>query len=127
MAPPILSEYNVNGANFSFRISTSSKKNLTHLAVCSSQFDGVLEIVASMFNAQVGKADKSTVGVKSVKIGGETDVSMTLKSTIPLVHMMVPVAATMGSVMMRDAMILYMLFADVIEILKSDFCETTNL
>ena len=123
IAPPCSSPYIVNGANFSFRTSTPSKKNLIHLAVCSSQLDGVLLVVASMFNAQVGKSNKSTVGVRSVKIGGETDVSMTLKSTISLVHTMVPVAATTGRVTMRVAMILYMI-KNLVAMLAVIRCES---
>ena len=105
---PSISPNMVNGANFSLRISTPSKKNLTHLFVCSSQFGGVLKVLASIFKAQVEKADKSTTGVKSEVIGGETDVSIMLKSVISLVQRMVPVAATTGRVTRRAAMILSM-------------------
>ena len=111
MAPPVSSPYNVYGANFSLRTSTPSTKNLTHLAVFSSQFAGVLLTVASMFKVHVEKSNKSTVGVKSVKIAGVTDVSITLKSSIMFEHTMVPVAATAGSVTRRVAMILYMIIA----------------
>ena len=44
-----------------------------------------------------------------MNIGGEIDVSMTLKSTISLVHTMVPVAATTGRVKKRVATIWYMM------------------
>lgn len=87
----------MKGANFSFRIGTSSKKNLTHLAVLSSQFVGELATAASTFNLHVGKSNKSTTGVNSVKIGGETDVSIRLKSTTSLLQMIVPVPVTNGS------------------------------
>ena len=112
---PSISPYMVNGANFSLRISTPSKKNLTHLFVCSSQFDGVLKVDALMFKAQVEKADKSTTGVKSETIGGETDESRMLKSVISLVQTMVPVAATTGRVTRRAAMILNMVCVFVCE------------
>ena len=101
------------GANRSCLISTLSKKNFTHLVVCSLQLKGLLLTVASMFNAHVENSDKSTVEAKSVKIGGETELSMTLKSTILLEHAMLPLTLTIGRVRRRVMIILYMVFGSL--------------
>lgn len=57
-----------------------------------------------------------------MKIGGEIDVSMTLKSTISLVHTIVPVAATTERVEKRVVTILYMMLCLEVECKRFD-CE----
>jgi hypothetical protein len=125
MVPFGLSLKYVNGWNLSLFTKTPFKKYFTHATFFSLHFAGLLNTIASMFNAQVGKSIMLTTGVKSRTMGGVTDKSRMLKSTMVLLHGIGTVAfvmattTTIGSVTKR--IVIAMIFIMVLVRMSGSF------